>query len=194
MSSVPRGASRTWRCPHRDDDGPLGQGVGNSVGMVMAAKWFAARYDQPGFELFDFNVYALCSDGDLMEGIGCEAASIAGTLKLANLCWLYDDNHITIEGDTELAFTEDVGKRFEGLGWKVVKVGDANDIDALSAAIEQFNATTDKPTLIIIRSTIAYGSPNKANTHGRAWLAISEERDFSDQGCLRLARREISRP
>ncbi len=155
--------------------GPLGQGVGNSVGMAMAAKWFAARYDQPGFELFDFNVYALCSDGDLMEGIGCEAASIAGTLKLANLCWLYDDNHITIEGDTELAFTEDVGKRFEGLGWNVVKVGDANDIDALSAAIEQFNATTDKPTLIIIRSTIAYGSPNKANTHGAHGSPLGED-------------------
>ncbi|HUG70206.1 MAG TPA: transketolase [Pirellulaceae bacterium] len=155
--------------------GPLGQGIGNSVGMAMAAKWFAARYNQPGFDLFDYNVYAMCSDGDLMEGIGCEAASVAGHLQLANLCWLYDDNHITIEGDTELAFTEDVGKRFEGLGWNVVKVGDANDVEALSAAIQQFNETTDKPTLIIVRSTIAYGSPNKANTHGAHGAPLGED-------------------
>lgn len=155
--------------------GPLGQGIGNSVGMAMAAKWFAARYNQPGFDLFDYDVYALCSDGDLMEGIGYEAASLAGTLKLANLCWLYDDNHITIEGNTELAFTEDVGKRFEGFGWNVVKVADANDIEALNAAIEQFKATTDKPTLIIIRSIIAYGSPNKANTHGAHGSPLGED-------------------
>lgn len=155
--------------------GPLGQGIGNSVGMAMAAKWFAARYNQPGFDLFDYDVYALCSDGDLMEGIGYEAASLAGTLKLANLCWLYDDNHITIEGNTELAFTEDVGKRFEGFGWNVVKVADANDIEALNAAIERFKATTDKPTLIIIRSIIAYGSPNKANTHGAHGSPLGED-------------------
>ncbi|MDA1051921.1 MAG: transketolase [Planctomycetota bacterium] len=155
--------------------GPLGQGVGNSVGMAMAAKWFAARYDQPGFDLFDYDVYTMCSDGDLMEGIGCEAASVAGHLKLANLCWLYDDNHITIEGDTELAFTEDVGQRFEGLGWNVLKVGDANDLAALDSAIQQFKATTDKPTLIVIRSTIAYGSPNKANTHGAHGAALGED-------------------
>ena len=155
--------------------GPLGQGVGNSVGMAMAAKWFAARYNQPGYDLFDYNVYAMCSDGDLMEGIGCEAASVAGHLKLANLCWLYDDNHITIEGDTELAFTEDVGERFDALGWNVVKVGDANDVEALHAAIQQFQATTDKPTLIVIRSTIAYGSPNKANTHGAHGSPLGED-------------------
>lgn len=155
--------------------GPLGQGVGNSVGMAMAAKWFAARYNQPGFELFDYDVYAMCSDGDLMEGIGCEAASVAGHLKLANLCWLYDDNHITIEGDTALAFTEDVGKRFEALGWNVVKVGDANDVEALSAAIQKFKMTNDKPTLIVIRSTIAYGAPNKANTHGAHGSPLGED-------------------
>ncbi|HRX77543.1 MAG TPA: transketolase [Pirellulaceae bacterium] len=155
--------------------GPLGQGVGNSVGMAMAAKWFAARYNKTGLDLFDYDVYALCSDGDLMEGIGCEAASIAGTLKLSNLCWLYDDNHITIEGDTELAFTEDVGKRFEGLGWNVIKVADANDVEALSSSIQKFKATTDKPTLIIIRSTIAYGSPNKANTHGAHGAPLGED-------------------
>ena len=145
--------------------GPLGQGVGNSVGMAMAAQWFAARYDKPGFELFDYNVYAVCSDGDIMEGIGCEAASVAGHLKLSNLCWLYDDNHITIEGDTDLAFSEDVGQRFEGLGWNVIKVGDANDLDALTSAIDNFKATPDKPTMIIVRSIIGYGSPNLAGKH-----------------------------
>lgn len=155
--------------------GPLGQGVGNSVGMAMAAKWFAARYNQPGFDLFDYDVYALCSDGDLMEGVGCEAASVAGHLKLANLCWLYDDNHITIEGDTDLAFTEDVGKRFEGLGWNVLKVADANDIDALNKAIERFKTTSDKPTLIVVRSIIGYGSPNKANSHGAHGSPLGED-------------------
>ncbi|MBC8351997.1 MAG: transketolase [Planctomycetes bacterium] len=155
--------------------GPLGQGVGNSVGMAMAAKWFATRYNQPGFELFDYDVYTVCSDGDLMEGIGCEAASVAGHLKLANLCWLYDDNHITIEGDTELAFTEDVGKRFEGLGWNVVKVDDANDVAALNGAIDDFKSTTDKPTLIVVRSIIAYGSPNKANTSGAHGSPLGED-------------------
>ncbi len=108
--------------------GPLGQGIGNSVGMAMAARWLAAHYNRPGFDLFDYNVYALCSDGDLMEGVACEAASLAGHLKLSNLCWIYDDNHITIEGDTDLAFSEDVGRRFEGYGWNVVQVDDANDL------------------------------------------------------------------
>ncbi|MBI3840314.1 MAG: transketolase, partial [Planctomycetia bacterium] len=102
--------------------GPLGQGIGNSVGMAIAQRWLAEHFHRPGFELFDYNVYALCSDGDLMEGVGNEAASLAGHLKLSNLCWIYDDNHITIEGHTTLAFSEDVGRRFEGLGWNVVKV------------------------------------------------------------------------
>lgn len=155
--------------------GPLGQGVGNSIGMAMAAQWFAARYNQPGFDLFDYNVYALCSDGDIMEGIGCEAASVAGHLKLSNLCWMYDDNHITIEGDTELAFSEDVVQRFEGLGWNVVNVDDANDVDALTAAIESFKSTEDKPTIIIIRSIIGYGAPNKANSHEAHGAALGED-------------------
>jgi transketolase len=146
--------------------GPLGQGVSNSVGMAMAAKWFEARYNKPGFDLFGFNTYALCSDGDLMEGVANEAASIAGHLKLNNLCWVYDDNHITIEGETDLAFSENVGKRFEGLGWNVVKVADANDTTAFAKAIDTFAATKDKPTLIIVRSIIGYGAPNKQNTHG----------------------------
>lgn len=146
--------------------GPLGQGIGNSVGMAIAGKWMAARYDRPGYELFGFNTYAMCSDGDLMEGIGNEAASLAGHLKLNNLCWIYDDNHITIEGETELAFSEDVGRRFEGLGWNVIKVADANDVPAMEAALQQFQKCDDKPTLIIVGSIIGYGSPNKANTHG----------------------------
>ena len=155
--------------------GPLGQGIGNSVGMAMAAKWFAARFNQPGFELFDYNVYALCSDGDVMEGVGCEAASVAGHLKLSNLCWLYDDNHITIEGDTDLAFSEDVGQRFDGLGWNVIKISDANDVAALTSAIDSFKATTGKPTIIIIRSVIGYGAPNKANSHEAHGAALGEE-------------------
>ncbi len=145
--------------------GPLGQGVANSVGMAMASKWLGARYNTPEHRLFDFDVYALCSDGDLMEGIACEAASVAGHLKLDNVCWLYDDNNITIEGETDLAFSEDVATRFEGLGWHVTIVEDANDLDALASALASFKQTTGKPTLIIVRSIIGYGSPNKANSH-----------------------------
>lgn len=151
--------------------GPLGQGCGNSVGMAIASKWLAARYNKPNFELFNFNTYVQCSDGDLMEGVSCEAASLAGHLKLSNLCWIYDDNNITIEGNTELAFSEDVATRFQGLGWNVVSVTDANDLDALSAAYAAFERCDDKPTMIIVKSIIGYGAPNKANTseaHGAA--------------------------
>ena len=144
--------------------GPLGQGIANSVGMAMAARWFAARYNRPGFELFDFNVYALCSDGDVMEGVGCEAASVAGHLALANLCWIYDDNKITIEGRTDLAYTEDTATRFRGLGWQTVVIDDANDLEAIGAAFALFRQTQDRPTIIILRSVIGYGSPNKANS------------------------------
>ena len=155
--------------------GPLGQGIGNSVGMAIASRWLAARYNKPGFDLFNFNVYALCSDGDLMEGVGGEAASIAGHLRLSNLCWIYDDNTITIEGHTSLAFSEDVGKRFEGYGWNVVKVDDVNDLDSLRKAIKNFQETKDRPTLIIVRSVIAFGSPNKANTHGAHGAPLGED-------------------
>ena len=155
--------------------GPLGQGIGNSVGMAMARRWLATRYNRPGFEIFDYNIYALCSDGDLMEGVGSEAASIAGHLKLEKLCWIYDDNTITIEGHTTLAFSEDVGRRFEGYGWNVLKVADVNDLPSLRAAIEKFEQTTDRPTLIIVRSVIGYGSPNKANTHGAHGAPLGEE-------------------
>ena len=154
--------------------GPLGQGISNSVGMAIASRWLASRYNRPGFELFDFNVYAMCSDGDLMEGVGAEAASIAGHLKLSNLCWIYDDNKITIEGNTSLSFSEDVGLRFSGYGWNVVKVDDINDLDALRAAMTAFEKTTDRPTLIIVRSVIAWGAPNKQNTHGAHGAPLGE--------------------
>ncbi len=155
--------------------GPLGQGCGNSVGMAIAGKWLAARYNRPGFELFDYNTYAQCSDGDLMEGVACEAASLAGHLKLSNLCWIYDDNSITIEGNTDLAFSEDVPTRFQGLGWNIVSVTDANDLQALSAAYEAFNNCEDAPTLIVVKSIIGYGSPNKANTAGAHGSALGAD-------------------
>lgn len=144
--------------------GPLGQGVANTVGMAIAARWMAARYDRPDMELFGHNVYALCSDGDLMEGVAQEAASLAGHLGLSNLCWIYDDNKITIEGSTDLAFTEDVDGHFESLGWNVIRVDDANDTELISAALEEFQRTSGQPTLIILRSIIGYGAPNKQDT------------------------------
>jgi transketolase len=155
--------------------GPLGQGVGNAVGMAIAGKHLGAKYNRPGFDLFDFNVFALCSDGDLMEGVANEAASIAGHLQLSNLCWIYDDNGITIEGHTDLAFTENMGQRFQGLGWHTILVEDANDTAALQRAYDEFKRTKDKPTLIIVRSIIGYGSPNKANTHGAHGAPLGDE-------------------
>jgi len=145
--------------------GPLGQGCGNSVGMAIASKWLAAHYNQPGHQLFDYDTYVLCSDGDLMEGVAAEAASIAGHLKLANLCWIYDDNSITIEGETHLAFTENVAQRFEGLGWRVEHVADANDTAALKKALQAFKAEQEKPTLVVVKSVIGYGAPKKAGSH-----------------------------
>jgi transketolase len=144
--------------------GPLGQGVATSVGMAMAAQWLAAHYDRPGHSLFGYRVYALCSDGDLMEGVAAEAASLAGHLRLSNLCWIYDDNSITIEGRTKLAFSESVAQRFQGLGWNTLAVNDANDVRSLCDALEQSQSGSDRPTLIVVKSIIAYGAPNKANT------------------------------
>jgi len=144
--------------------GPLGQGVGNSVGMAIAQRWLAAHFNKPGFELFDYNIYAACSDGDLMEGVSNEAASLAGHLKLSNLCWIYDDNTITIEGHTELAYSDHVAARFKGLGWHVIEIADVNDLAALRKAYKEFAATKDRPTLIIVRSIIGYGAPDKQNT------------------------------
>jgi transketolase len=150
--------------------GPLGQGCGNSVGMAIAERWLAARYNQDGFTLFDHDVYALCGDGDMMEGVSAEAASIAGHLKLSNLCWIYDSNHISIEGDTALAFDEDVGKRFEAYGWNVIHVNDANDCAAMAQALAAFRKTDDRPTFIVVHSIIGWGSPRAGSekAHGEA--------------------------
>ena len=167
--------------------GPLGQGVGNSVGMAIASRWLAAHYNRPDFNLFDFNVYALSSDGDLMEGISGEAASLAGHLKLSNLCWIYDDNTITIEGHTSLAFSENVAARFAGYGWNVVELADVNDLDKLRGAIRTFQETRDRPTLVIVRSVIAYGAPNKHNTHGAHGAPVGRRGGPPDEGGLWLA-------
>jgi transketolase len=151
--------------------GPLGQGVANSVGMAMARWWLASYFNKPRFELFNYDVYAICGDGDMMEGISGEAASLAGHHKLSNLVWIYDNNHITIEGNTSLAFSEDVATRFKGYGWNVEHVTDANDTGAMDKALDVFRKTTDKPTLIIVDSHIGWGSPNRQDTkeaHGEA--------------------------
>jgi transketolase len=144
--------------------GPLGQGIATSVGMAIAQRWLATRYNKPGFDVFDYNIYAVCGDGCLMEGVGSEAASLAGHLGLDNLCWIYDNNHITIEGSTRLAFTEDVAARFMGYGWNVERVGDANDIERIEHAIAVFKATVGRPTLVILDSHIGYGSPHRQDT------------------------------
>ncbi|MGH7287370.1 MAG: transketolase, partial [Myxococcota bacterium] len=149
--------------------GPLGQGIATSVGMAIAEKWLAARYNRPGFEIFDYAVYAVCGDGCLMEGVGAEAASLAAHLALDDHCWVYANNHITIEGSTRIAFTEDVAARFLGYGWNVLRVGDANDIERIEQALAVFRATRGRPTLLILDSHIGYGSPHKqdtAATHG----------------------------
>jgi transketolase len=149
--------------------GPLGQGAANSVGMAIASAWLAANYNRPGFELFNFNAYAVCGDGCLMEGVSCEAASLAGHLKLSNLCWIYDNNHVTLDGPAKWSFSEDVMTRFVSYGWNVTRVSDANDLDMLGRAYETFLKTTDRPTLIVVDSHIGYGSPNKqdsSDAHG----------------------------
>ena len=155
--------------------GPLGQGVGNSVGMAIASKWLAANYNRPDFEIFDFNVYAMCSDGDLMEGIGGEAASLAGHLKLSNLCWIYDHNHVTLDGPASWSFSEDVATRFIGYEWNVTRVTDANDLEMLARAFEVFLDTKDRPTLIIVDSHIGYGSPHKQDTNAAHGEPLGEE-------------------
>ena len=155
--------------------GPLGQGIGNTVGMAIAANWLAANFNRPGFEIFNYNVYAFCGDGDLMEGVGSEAASLAGHLKLPNLCWIYDNNHITLDGPANWSFSEDVGERFRGYGWNVVHVTDANDLDALAKAYSNFLQTKDRPTLVIVNSHIGYGSPHKQDTNEAHGEPLGEE-------------------
>jgi transketolase len=164
-----------WTSGIETTTGPLGQGVATSVGMAIAGKWLGAHFNRPGFEMFDYSVYALAGDGCLMEGVAGEAASLAGHLKLSNLCWIYDNNKITIEGHTEWAFSEDVATRFIGYGWNVTRVGDANDLDMLGRAFKTFRNTTDRPTLIIVDSHIAWGSPNKQDTHAAHGEPLGEE-------------------
>jgi transketolase len=155
--------------------GPLGQGAGNSVGMAIASKWLGENYNRPGFELFDFNVYAICGDGDLMEGVCCEAASLAGHLKLPNLCWIYDHNRVTLDGPASWSFSEDVMTRFVGYGWNVTRVADANDLEMLERAYQTFLKTNDRPTLIVVDSHIGYGSPHKQDSSDAHGEPLGEE-------------------
>jgi transketolase len=163
-SKCPGHPEYRWTSGVETTTGPLGQGVATSVGMAMAACWMARYFNRPGFEMFDYDVYALCGDGCMMEGVSSEAASLAGHLRLANLCWIYDNNKITIEGHTDWAFSEDVATRFMAYGWNVTRVGDANDLEMLDRAFRTFKNTSDRPTLVIVDSHIAYGSPNKQDT------------------------------
>jgi transketolase len=164
-----------WTSGVETTTGPLGQGVATSVGMAVAGRWLAARYNRPDYPLFDYNIYALAGDGCMMEGVSAEAASLAGHLRLSNLCWIYDNNRITIEGRTDLAFTEDVASRFLAYGWNIVRVGDANDLDLLERAFDSFKACTDRPTLIIVDSHIAWGSPHKHDSSAAHGEPLGEE-------------------
>ena len=176
-----------WTSGVETTTGPLGQGVATSVGMAIASKWQAAYFNRPNFSMFNYNVYAICGDGCMMEGVTGEAASLAGHLKLSNLCWVYDNNKITIEGHTDWAFSEDVATRFIGYGWNVTRVGDANDLDMLERAFRTFENTTDRPSLIIVDSHIAYGSPNKQDTHGAHGTPLGDDE-------IRLTKRNYGWP
>ncbi len=164
-SKCPGHPEYRWTAGIECTTGPLGTGIATSVGMAMAGMWQAATFNRPGYDLFNYNVYAIAGDGCMMEGIASEAASLAGHQKLSNLCWLYDSNKITIEGSTDLAFTEDVATRFEGYGWAVQHVDDANDLDQLAQALDAFEAEQDRPTLIVVKSIIGYGAPTKQGSH-----------------------------
>ncbi|HKO38482.1 MAG TPA: transketolase [Solirubrobacterales bacterium] len=171
-SRTPGHPEYRWTTGVETTTGPLGQGVGTSTGMAMASKWLGATY---GSDLFDFDVYVLAGDGDLQEGLSHEAASLAGHLKLDNLCWVFDNNHISIDGDTALAFSDDVLSRFEGYGWNVLRVGDANDTSLLGKAFEEFKAETGRPTLIVVDSHIGWGAPNKQDTESAHGEPLGEE-------------------
>ncbi len=164
-----------WTSGVETTTGPLGQGVATSVGMALGGLWMAQHFNRPGFELFTYDVYALCGDGCMMEGVSGEAASLAGHLKLANLCWIYDNNRITIEGHTDWAFSDDVATRFIAYGWNVTRVGDANDLEMLERAFRTFQKTADRPTLIIVDSHIAYGSPHKQDTSAAHGEPLGQE-------------------
>lgn len=186
-SKCPGHPEYRWTSGVEATTGPLGQGVATSVGMAIAGRWLARHFNRPGFEIFDYDVYALAGDGCMMEGITGEAASLAGHLKLSNLCWLYDNNKITIEGHTDWAFSEDVATRFLGYNWNVLRVGDANDLEMLERALKTFKNTHDRPTLIIVDSHIAYGAPNKQDTHEAHGSPLGEEE-------IRLTKRHYGWP
>ena len=186
-SKAPGHPEYHWVSGVENTTGPLGQGVATSVGMGIGRKWLADRYNRPGFEIFDYNIYAVCGDGCMMEGISSEAASLAGHLGLDNLCWVYDNNHITIVGNTSITFTEDVAARFLGYGWNVLRVGDANDIDRIQHALEVFRKTKGRPTFIILDSHIGYGSPHKQDTAAAHGEPLGEEE-------VRLTKRDYGWP
>jgi transketolase len=174
-SRAPGHPEYRWTSGVETTTGPLGQGIATSVGMAIASKWQAARYNRADARLFDFDVYAIAGDGCLMEGVSGEAASIAGHLALDNLCWIYDNNHITIDGRTELAYEDDVAARFMGYGWNVARVGDANDTELLERALEEFRGEEGRPTLIVVDSHIGYGSPHKQDTAAAHGEPLGEE-------------------
>ncbi len=186
-SKCPGHPEYRWTSGVETMTGPLGQGVAASVGMAMAGRWMAQFFNRAGFEMIDYNVYALCGDGDMMEGVSNEAASLAGHLRLSNLCWIYDNNKITIEGHTEWTFSDDVATRFIGYGWNVTRVGDANDLEMLERAFKTFQRCDDRPTLIIVDSHIAYGSPNKQDTSAAHGEPLGEEE-------IKLAKRNYGWP
>jgi transketolase len=181
-SKAPGHPEYHWTSGVEATTGPLGQGVAMSVGMAIGEKWLANRYNRDGFEIFDYRIYAVCGDGDMMEGVSSEAASLAAHLELDNLCWIYDNNHITIEGSTSLAFTEDIAARFLGYGWNVLRVGDANDIGRIQHALTVFARTNGRPTFIILDSHIAYGAPHLQDTAAAHGEPLGEEE-------IRLAKR-----
>jgi transketolase len=186
-SKCPGHPEYRWTSGIETTTGPLGQGVATSVGMAMAQRWMASYFNRPDFEMFSYDVYALCGDGCLMEGVSAEAASLAGHLKLSNLCWIYDNNKITIEGHTNWAFTEDVATRFIAYGWNVTRVGDANDLEMLDRAFGTFHKERERPTLIIVDSHIAYGAPNKQDTHAAHGEPLGDEE-------IRLTKRNYGWP
>ena len=186
-SKCPGHPEYRWTSGVETSTGPLGQGLANSVGMAVASRWLATRYNTPDFTMFDFDVYALCGDGCMMEGISSEAASLAAHWKLSKLCWIYDSNRITIEGHTSLAFTEDVATRFMGYGWNVTRVGDANNLEMLERAFQVFKDTSDRPTLIIVDSHIAWGAPTKQDTSAAHGEPLGEEE-------IRLTKRNYGWP
>ena len=186
-SKAPGHPEYHWVSGVETTTGPLGQGIATSVGMAIAQKWLASRYNRPDFAVFDYDVYAVCGDGCLREGVGSEAASLAGHLGLDSLCWIYDNNHITIEGNTRLAFTEDVAARFLAYGWNVLRVGDANDVDRIEHALGIFRETRGRPTVIILDSHIGYGSPHRQDTAAAHGEPLGEEE-------VRLAKRAYGWP